>query len=92
MVFNVYSNFFHIACLGVDLALGSNGYVYHTKYDRSEIIPIETYQNVGDNVLALSRALAFANELYAPNVSKFHVMTKYNVTTLRCDDSTMCPK
>lgn len=48
---------------GLDLAVVRNGYVYHTKYDRAELISRATYQAVGDNVLALTRALANAKEL-----------------------------
>lgn len=51
------------------MALSQNGYVYHTKYDRPEIIPIGMYQNTGDNVLALTKTLANAPELAASNVS-----------------------
>lgn len=64
---NIINIFFKT--IGVDLCVIENGYVYHTKYDRPEIIPIGTYQNVGDNVLALTKALANAPELSAPNVS-----------------------
>lgn len=71
LISNIENSFFYVVYLGVDLALGKNGYVYHTKYDKPEIIPLETYQNVGDNVLALSRALAIAYELNAPNVSLY---------------------
>lgn len=48
---------------GMDLAYSTNGYVYHTEHDTAEIVPDGTLQNTGDNVLALVRALANAEEL-----------------------------
>lgn len=56
--FRIFRDFGRIA--GVDLATISNGYVYHTRHDRPEIIPLGSYQSVGDNVLELTRALANA--------------------------------
>ena len=35
-----------------------NGYVYHTENDSEDRIPVETLQRVGDNVLAVVKALA----------------------------------
>lgn len=46
-----------------------NGYVYHTRFDVPEIVPRGTFQNTGDNVLALVRELANAPELEDPSVS-----------------------
>lgn len=46
-----------------------NGYVYHTKYDRFNIIPRRTYQLTGDNLLNLIKALGNAPELEDPAVS-----------------------
>ncbi|XP_015019250.2 endoplasmic reticulum metallopeptidase 1 isoform X1 [Drosophila mojavensis] len=48
---------------GLDLAQCFNGYVYHTKYDLIDVIPRESLQNTGDNVLSLVRGLANATEL-----------------------------
>lgn len=45
-----------------------NGFVYHTKYDLIDVIPRESFQNTGDNVLSLVRALANAPELYDTKV------------------------
>lgn len=45
-----------------------NGYVYHTKFDRPEIFPRGSFQNTGDNVLALVREIANAHELEDPSV------------------------
>lgn len=51
---------------GLDMAHQYNGYVYHTRFDRPEIIPRGTFQNTGDNVLALVREIANAPELENP--------------------------
>jgi len=40
-----------------------NGFVYHTKYDTIDVIPRESLQNTGDNILSLVRGLANATEL-----------------------------
>lgn len=53
---------------GLDLAYQQNGYVYHTKFDRSEIIPLGTLQRTGDNILNLAIALANAPELSIASV------------------------
>lgn len=57
-IFFTISDFYILFGLGIDLAITHNGYVYHTKYDRAEIIEIGTYQSIGDNILALSIAFA----------------------------------
>lgn len=48
---------------GLDMAHSYNGYVYHTKFDDIHTIPIGTLQNTGDNLLALTKALANAEEI-----------------------------
>ncbi|KAH8300216.1 hypothetical protein KR044_011587, partial [Drosophila immigrans] len=52
--------------LGLDMAQVLNGYVYHTKYDRFNLIPRRTYQLTGDNLLGLIKALGNAPELEDP--------------------------
>ncbi|KAH8418649.1 hypothetical protein KR222_008441, partial [Zaprionus bogoriensis] len=49
---------------GLDIAQVINGYIYHTKYDRIDVIPRGSIQNTGDNILGLVRALSNAHELY----------------------------
>lgn len=49
---------------GLDLGQVVNGYIYHTKYDRVEVVPRGAIQNTGDNVLGLVRSLSNATELY----------------------------
>lgn len=48
---------------GLDMAHALNGYVYHTKYDNFKNLARGTYQSTGENVLALTWALANAPEL-----------------------------
>uniref|UniRef100_A0A182WIW1 FXNA-like protease n=1 Tax=Anopheles minimus TaxID=112268 RepID=A0A182WIW1_9DIPT len=59
----VYSNYGNIP--GMDFAHSTWGYLYHTAYDAYDTIPNATLQHTGDNVLALARALANAEELFA---------------------------
>lgn len=35
-----------------------DGYAYHTENDLADIIPMGTYQNVGDNLLSLAKTYA----------------------------------
>ncbi|XP_034130769.1 endoplasmic reticulum metallopeptidase 1 isoform X1 [Drosophila guanche] len=54
----------HSKLIGLDIAQCINGYTYHTKYDRFDVIPRTSIQNTGDNVLSLVRALSNATELH----------------------------
>lgn len=40
-----------------------NGYVYHTKYDRFDVISRKSLQNTGENLLSLVRSIANAEEM-----------------------------
>ncbi|KAL5289343.1 hypothetical protein ACFFRR_009468 [Megaselia abdita] len=51
---------------GLDMAHTQNGYVYHSKYDRFNVMPTGTFQTTGDNVLALARGIANAPEMDNP--------------------------
>lgn len=55
--------------VGLDFGQCINGYVYHTKYDRIDVIPRAALQNTGDNLLGLVRTLSNATELRDPSVS-----------------------
>jgi len=55
--------------LGLDIAWAENGYVYHTKYDDVNQIPLGTLQRTGDNILAL--ILGLANNDKMANVEKY---------------------
>ncbi|XP_055537803.1 endoplasmic reticulum metallopeptidase 1-like [Wyeomyia smithii] len=48
---------------GLDFALASYGYLYHTMYDAFETISLETLQHIGENLLPLTIGLAGAEEL-----------------------------
>lgn len=54
---------------GLDFAIYRNGYIYHTKYDTANIIPMSTFQNSGDNILNLIRAVTDSPHLSATAVS-----------------------
>ncbi|XP_017077370.1 endoplasmic reticulum metallopeptidase 1 [Drosophila eugracilis] len=49
--------------IGLDIGQCINGFVYHTKYDRFDVIPRASLQNTGDNLLGLVRTLSNATEL-----------------------------
>ncbi|XP_068144103.1 endoplasmic reticulum metallopeptidase 1-like [Drosophila tropicalis] len=49
---------------GLDLATVKNGFVYHTKFDRWGLISRDSLQNSGDNILALTRSICNAEEMY----------------------------
>ncbi|KAH8384735.1 hypothetical protein KR093_007119, partial [Drosophila rubida] len=55
---------------GLDFGQLINGFVYHTKYDRIEVIPRGAIQNTGHNILGLVRALANAPEMHDTSVYK----------------------
>lgn len=54
-----------------------NGYIYHTKYDTIDVIPRESLQNTGDNVLSLVRGLSNATELYNTEVSNTYKLSLF---------------
>lgn len=54
----------HYYRAGLDLGQAVNGFIYHTKYDRIDVVPRGAIQNTGDNILGLVRALANATELH----------------------------
>ncbi|XP_037035530.1 endoplasmic reticulum metallopeptidase 1-like isoform X2 [Bradysia coprophila] len=59
--FRIFRDFGNLR--GLDFAIYRNGYVYHTKHDASDLISAGTFQNTGDNILALTIAVANADEL-----------------------------
>ncbi|XP_029726458.2 endoplasmic reticulum metallopeptidase 1 [Aedes albopictus] len=54
---------------GMDIALASYGYLYHTAYDAFETISQDTLQHIGDNLLPLVMGLARSHELF--NIEQF---------------------
>ncbi|XP_017025335.1 endoplasmic reticulum metallopeptidase 1-like [Drosophila kikkawai] len=59
--FDIFTKYGNI--VGLDLAQSINGYTYHTKYDKYNIIPSDSVQSMGENVLSLVQALSNAPEL-----------------------------
>lgn len=59
----------------MDFAVYRNGYVYHTKNDIAETIPIGTFQNAGDNILALTKAVSNSPEMASSDVD---LLTQHN--------------
>ncbi|KAG4075302.1 hypothetical protein HA402_003093 [Bradysia odoriphaga] len=51
---------------GLDFAIYRNGYIYHTRYDAANLVPMSTFQNSGDNILNLIRAVAASPKLSEP--------------------------
>ncbi|KAJ6642253.1 Endoplasmic reticulum metallopeptidase 1, partial [Pseudolycoriella hygida] len=66
--FRIFRDYGHIPVL--DFAIYRSGYVYHTQSDVPEKIPLGTYQNVGDNILSIAKAIANSEELKDPNAHK----------------------
>ncbi|CAH1280027.1 unnamed protein product [Diabrotica balteata] len=48
---------------GLDFAWSANGYVYHTKFDSVEYVPLGSLQRTGDNILALAKGMAQGHQL-----------------------------
>ncbi|XP_064543535.1 endoplasmic reticulum metallopeptidase 1-like [Drosophila montana] len=49
---------------GLDMAGQYNGFVYHTKYDRFDVISRDSLQNTGENLLSLVRSIGNAEEMH----------------------------
>lgn len=47
----------------MDFAWSANGYVYHTKFDTIDNIPLGSLQRTGDNILALAKGMAQGRQL-----------------------------
>jgi len=65
--FRIFRDFGHVS--GLDFAWAENGYVYHTKFDDVNQIPLGTLQRTGDNIVAL--ILGLANNDKMANVEKY---------------------
>lgn len=47
----------------MDFAWSANGYVYHTRFDSIDQVPLGTLQRTGDNILALTLGMARGHQL-----------------------------
>lgn len=47
----------------MDFAWSKNGYVYHTRFDNVDQIPLGALQRTGDNILALTKGIIFGDHL-----------------------------
>ncbi|KAG8227857.1 hypothetical protein J437_LFUL006481, partial [Ladona fulva] len=65
--FRIFRDFGNIP--GLDFAYTRNGYVYHTKYDDKDRIPMGTVQHTGSNILALIPHLISSPEFTRENKS-----------------------
>lgn len=54
---------------GLDFAWSANGYVYHTKLDTVDKIPLGTFQRTGDNMLPL--ILKLVNSKQISDIEKY---------------------
>lgn len=48
---------------GLDFAWSKNGYVYHTRFDNVDQIPLGALQRTGDNILALTQGMIYGDQL-----------------------------
>ncbi|KMQ89025.1 endoplasmic reticulum metallopeptidase 1-like protein, partial [Lasius niger] len=66
--FRIFRDFGKIS--GVDFAWSKNGYVYHTKFDNVDQIPLGALQRTGDNILALTQGIVFEDHLSDPSMQE----------------------
>ncbi|XP_043257384.1 endoplasmic reticulum metallopeptidase 1-like [Colletes gigas] len=59
--FRIFRDFGNVS--GLDFAWATNGYVYHTKFDNIDQIPLGSLQRTGDNILALLQGIVLDNYL-----------------------------
>lgn len=62
---------FFSCILGLDFAWSTNGYVYHTKFDTIDHIPLGSLQRTGDNILALAKAMVSGHQLSSVEKYKY---------------------
>ncbi|KAJ8960218.1 hypothetical protein NQ318_003942 [Aromia moschata] len=65
--YRIFRDFGNVS--GLDFAWSANGYVYHTKFDAIEQVPLGSLQRTGDNILALAKGMAQGHQL--SNVEKY---------------------
>lgn len=62
---------------GVDFAYIKDGWRYHTRYDSIDYIPLESIQYTGENIFALMKKIANADELASPPQGSHAVFFDY---------------
>uniref|UniRef100_UPI00398F671D endoplasmic reticulum metallopeptidase 1 isoform X7 n=1 Tax=Pristiophorus japonicus TaxID=55135 RepID=UPI00398F671D len=71
-----------VATQGIDLAFIENGYIYHTKYDTADRIPLDSIKRAGDNILAVLQYLATSVELADSTQYRHGTMVFFDVLGL----------
>lgn len=61
----------------MDFATSENGYIYHTKYDKIELVPLGTIQHIGENLLATAQSLVNSEEFKNPKVILYTTNISY---------------
>ncbi|XP_050315595.1 endoplasmic reticulum metallopeptidase 1-like isoform X2 [Anthonomus grandis grandis] len=59
--YRIFRDFGNVS--GLDFAWSANGYVYHTKFDSIQQVPLGSLQRTGDNILALAKGMAQGHQL-----------------------------
>ncbi|XP_059500510.1 endoplasmic reticulum metallopeptidase 1 isoform X1 [Stegostoma tigrinum] len=78
--FRIYRDYGNIP--GIDLAFIENGYIYHTKYDTADRIPLDSIRRAGDNILAVLQYLATSAELADSTQYRHGAMVFFDVLGL----------
>ncbi|XP_048448210.1 endoplasmic reticulum metallopeptidase 1-like, partial [Rhincodon typus] len=78
--FRIYRDYGNIP--GIDLAFIENGYIYHTKYDTADRIPVDSIRRAGDNILAVLQYLATSAELADSTQYRHGAMVFFDVLGL----------
>ncbi|XP_041042950.1 endoplasmic reticulum metallopeptidase 1 isoform X3 [Carcharodon carcharias] len=78
--FRIYRDYGNIP--GIDLAFIENGYIYHTKYDTADRIPLDSIKRAGDNILAVLQYLATSEELADSTQYRHGTMVFFDVLGL----------
>lgn len=64
---------------GIDFAFINNGYVYHTKYDTANAIPMGSIQRAGENVFGVLKGMSQSPYLENPGEYKHGNLVFFDV-------------